>query len=122
MSSGTMYFKTLVSGADLSANVGFGVKISSATWVLGTDNAAQGVLVNGGAASGDECTVARGYVPHCVAGAAIAAGDRISCAADGKWETAVSTDIPHGIALSAATADLDSFEADITGATDEALA
>jgi len=79
----------LVSGADLSAKVGYFAKKSGSTWVLGTSAATEGVIVNGGAASGDKVEVACVGVVTVIAGTTIASGDYVM--SDGSGTAAVGT-------------------------------
>jgi hypothetical protein len=112
----------MVSGADLSAKQGYAAKISSATWVLGTENAGVGIIIDGGTASGDHVTVGFGHV-KALAAAAIAVGDLISVeATNGRIQTAASGDTPIGRALGVAGAANDVVECFIYGAVDESVA
>jgi hypothetical protein len=112
----------MVSGADLSASQGKFAKISSATWILGTENAGIGVIIDGGTASGDHCTVGFGHV-KALAAAAIAVGDLVSVeATNARAQTAASGDTPVGRALSVAAAANDVVELFVYAAVDESVA
>jgi hypothetical protein len=78
-----------LSGADLSAKVGYFAKRSGVTWVLGTAAASEGVIVNGGSASGDKVEVAVVGVVTVIAGTTITSGQFIM--SDSSGTAAVGT-------------------------------
>ena len=110
-------FKSLASGSDLSAKVGYFVKVSAETYVIGTDNATDGVLADGGAASGDYCTVLRGRVFVRSEGT-ITTGALVSCNGNALCIAAVGGDTPIGRALRPCTTG-EWVEIDFFGAMDE---
>jgi len=88
-----------LSGADLSAKVGYFAVASTGTWVLGGDNTGTHIILDGGAASGDYVEVAFGHV-MCLAGGTVAAGDYIVCNASGLAVTSSTGKNPVGRAIS----------------------
>jgi hypothetical protein len=67
-------------------------------------------IIHEGKAAGLSSTVARGGTSKCVAGVAIAAGDKIASDAAGKAKVVAVTEHVIGTALTAAAADLGIFE------------
>ncbi len=63
-----------------------------------------------GKAAGLSSTVALGGVVKCVAGTAIAAGDKVASDAAGKAKVVATTEHVVGVAMTAAAADLGVFE------------
>lgn len=112
---------TLASGADLSSYSGYCGKFSTGTVVLGTDNAACGIILDGGTKSGDRVAFGFGHC-YALAGGTITIGTLVSCNSSGLLITAVSGDTPIGFALSAAANSGDVVEVFIYGAVDEAVA
>lgn len=78
-----------LSGADLSAKVGYFAKRSGSTWVLGTSAATAGVIVDGGSASGDAVEIAVVGVVTVIAGTTITSGQFVM--SDGSGTAAVGT-------------------------------
>lgn len=96
---------TLEAGGDLSAGQYRFVELASDAQVdvvsaAGGD--AVGVLQNDPSAAGRVATVAVMGVTKLVAGAAVAAGDKLQAGADGRALTAASGDVVLGRALTAA--------------------
>ena len=100
-----------VSAVDLTAKEYFLAVIDSSGEydLAGIGEDAVGTIQEGKAA-GLSSTVAQGGVVKCVAGVAIAAGDKIASDAVGKAKVVASTQHVVGIAMSAAAADLGVFE------------
>jgi hypothetical protein len=98
----TMTFEKLVSDVDMSAKVGYTAKRGTG-WALGTDNDATGIIIDGGAASGDYVTVGMGEV-MALANATIAVGALVSGDGSALIIQAAGGDVPIGRALSAGTA------------------
>lgn len=94
-------FERLVSDVDFSAKVGYAAKRGTG-WALGSENDCTGIIMDGGAATGDYVTVGQGE-QLAVAGGTIAVGDPVSSDSAGKIQKAVSGDTPVGWALSAGT-------------------
>ena len=97
---------TLEAGGDLSAGQYRFVELASDAQVdvasaAGGD--AVGVLQNDPSAAGRVATVAVMGVTKLVAGAAVAAGDKLQAGADGRGLTAASGDVVLGRALTAAS-------------------
>lgn len=87
----------LVSGADLSAKVGYFVKKSGSTWVICTGADAEGVLVNGGAASGDKVEVAAVGFVTVIAGGTVTSGMPVKAHTDGTAVDGSSTTDRFGV-------------------------
>lgn len=99
---------TMPVNADMSTKQYFFMKNSAGSAaVAGAGQQVMGVLQNDPAASGRAGNIGIQGITKVVAGAAISAGAYVSSDASGKAVTAVSGDIPAGIAVTAATADLD---------------
>jgi hypothetical protein len=99
----TVKYAPLASGADLSGSVGLGAKISAGAWILAdatADKVARGIIIDGGAASGDQVTVGIGEV-FGIAGATVAAGALVCFNASAQLITAPSADEPVGRCLQA---------------------
>jgi hypothetical protein len=97
----------LTASADLSAKQYHFVEVSGVRTVAScnaTTDVALGVLQND-PISGGAATVAVGGTSKVVAGGAITAGARIAPKADGRAQTAVSTQYARGIALETSTTD-----------------
>lgn len=99
---------TLVAAADLSTKQHFFVKVDSNGKVAlaGANELAIGVLQND--PKTDEAATVRVHgITKVVAGAAISKGDRVGSDANGKARGGVIVGLTLGIALEAASADLD---------------
>lgn len=94
----------LVSGGDLSAKVGYFVKKSGSTWVICTGADAEGVCINGGAASGDKVEVAIvGSVPI-IAGGTITSGMPLKAHTDGTAVDGSATTDRIGVCITGGSA------------------
>lgn len=99
---------TMPVNADMSAKQYFIMKnVAGSAAVCTAGVQPLGVLQNDPAASGRAGTIGVGGISKVVAGAAISAGAYVSSDSAGKAVTAVSADFALGIAVTAATADLD---------------
>lgn len=116
----TSTFGTLTSSSDLSTYVGKIVKISSAQWAAGSDNDGIGVVIDGGAASGDNCEVGFGEC-YAITGGTIATGALVSCNGSSVLISAVSGDSPIGRCLAGAGSG-EWAKVFIYGVVDEAVA
>lgn len=103
---------TLPAGADLSGNVGRGVVLNASGQVVVNTTlggALAGILMPNelGDAAGKATSVltSPGSVVEVQIGSAVAAGDPLSCAADGDFETAAATEVIVAYALQAGSAD-----------------
>jgi hypothetical protein len=93
---------TIESAADLSEKGGYGFKFdSSGNAELATDAVCHGVIVDGGTASGDPCSLGFGEV-KAIAGAAIDINALVTTSGDGKFVTATGSEAPIGRTLSSA--------------------
>lgn len=93
-----------LAGADLSSSLNHFVKLNSSGQVVlcGNDEKPLGSLFEA-AALGGAASVQTGGICKVVASAAIAAGARVACAANGEAKTSTGTN-PVGIALNAVSA------------------
>ncbi len=104
---------SLKAAADLSLKQHLFVELTAAQTVNvcnATTDLAIGVLNNKPDAAGKAAEVDILGTTKVVAGAAIAAGARVSPTAAGKAQTTVATQFPRGVALEAAGADGDIIE------------
>lgn len=99
---------SLVAAADLSAKTHYLVKVTAADTVnlAGAGELAIGSIGNAPAA-GEPVEIMVGIIVPVVAGAAVSAGAEVASDANGKAVTAIAGDRAFGIALTAATADLE---------------
>lgn len=93
---------------DLSANQYRFMKMTAnpfeATVCAAVTDKTIGVLQNNPKTAGEDCAIANGGTTKVVAAAAIALGASVAPAADGRAQTAVTTQYPAGKALQAAGA------------------
>lgn len=104
---------SMLAAADLSGNQYKFVKETAARTVnvcTAITDIAYGIQQDDTAAAGRAVGVAIDGISKCVANAAIAAGARVAPAATSKAQTAVGTQFPRGLAVTAAAADNDVFE------------
>lgn len=114
MTSGDVFTFTYMAAADLSTKRYHGMRISAEMTVNTSGAAAEdtiGVLINEPSAAGMAASVRILGTAEVMAGAAFAAGARLTTNAAGRWITATTGQAYHAIASHAATADGDVVEA-----------
>lgn len=89
----------IVSGADLSAAIGQGVRLNgSGQWVQAEADNAEGILEDGGAASGDVCSVIIQGHAKASLGGTVSVGDKLAVAS-GTWTVATAGESAQAVAL-----------------------